>query len=332
MPSILLIDDDEEEFLLMRNMFSPLPGQGDRERYYLEWEPDPELALKKCASSDYDIFLVDYHLGVVNGLDLIRRADALGSPGPFILLTGQGSFELDWAAMQQGVADYLVKNQLNEYTLERALRYALERKNSRNELETRVRERTRELDEKNRALVQEIDRRIHAETTLRRSEERFRMLAETTSAAIFIVQDGVIRYANQTSQLITGYSAEELVGESLNFFVHPDDQQFVSRLIQGNATAQRFTVEIIDRVRGERRFEFRMGEMEFEGRSAYSFTAFDITERDLAEQVLRNAKDELERRVVERTAEIQAARIRLETVLGSLPVSLMIADAAGNIV
>ena len=123
-----------------------------------------------------------------------------GCQAPSILLTGQGSYELDLAAMEQGVYDYLLKDQLNETLLERTIRYALERRQTEEELERRVRERTSELTE---------------------SESRFRALAETTSAAIFIVQDGMIRYANPAARFVTGYLPEELLGKELWRLAHP---------------------------------------------------------------------------------------------------------------
>jgi len=47
--------------------------------------------------------------------------------------------------------------------------------------------------------------------------------------------------------------------------------------------------------------------IEYDGKLAFVVTAFDITERDRAEKALRRAKEELEIRVAERTAELSAA-------------------------
>jgi PAS domain S-box-containing protein len=47
---------------------------------------------------------------------------------PIILLTGQGDQEIDVEAMKAGAADYLVKSRLTADTLERSIRYAIERK------------------------------------------------------------------------------------------------------------------------------------------------------------------------------------------------------------
>jgi diguanylate cyclase (GGDEF)-like protein/PAS domain S-box-containing protein len=333
---VLLVDDDEDEYILIKGLFTRLPGQGNGFRYTLDWVSSYEQALDVCASQDYDVHLVDYYLGGYNGLDLMRAAEALGCDGPFILLTGQGSYDLDLEAMQQGVADYLLKDQINESLLERSIRYALERKEIQEALERRVQERTRELAEANQELHSEIERRRQAEETLRESEARFRTLAETTSAAIFIVQDHKIRYANPATRFVTGYDPEELVGKDLWKLAHPAYQEPLrqSRLVSewARGIPARYEIKIIDRGGDERWVDVTAGNMLYEGSPARLFTAFDITERDMAERALRRAKEELEQRVVERTAQIQATNLRLQTVLRTLPVALVIADGEGRIV
>jgi diguanylate cyclase (GGDEF)-like protein/PAS domain S-box-containing protein len=327
---ILLVDDDEDEYILLKGIFSRLPGRGNGNSYVLDWVSTFEQALESCTTIEYDIHLVDYHLGRYNGLDLMRAAEERGCTSPFILLTGQGSYELDLAAMQQGVADYLSKDQINEYVLERSIRYALERKQAQEDLELRVQERTQELAKANEELKNEMVRRTHAEETLRESEARFRTLAETTSAAIFIVQDQVIRYANPAARFVTGFSPEELLGRELWTLAHPDYQPPLkqSRLVSqwARGVPVRYEIKIITRQGQERWVDLTAGSMLFEGTSAWLFTAFDITERDLAEQGLRRAKAELEQRVIDRTAQIQAATQRLQTVLRTLPVALVITN------
>lgn len=312
---VLFVDDDEDEYVLIKDMFARLPGQGNGVRYMLDWAASYDAALDACARNNYDLHLVDYHLGQNNGLELLRAVAARGYNAPSILLTGQGSYELDLAAMEQGAYDFLLKDQLNEALLERTIRYALERRQTEDELERRVRERTSELAE---------------------SELRFRALAETTSAAIFIVQDGLIRYANPAARYITGYPPEELLGIELWRLAHPAYQAPIrtSRLpthwVENHPT--RYEIKIITRQREERWVDLTAGNMQFEGRPALVYTAFDITERDQAEQALRTARDELEERVAARTAEIQAASQRFQAVLRTLPVGIVIADENGQII
>jgi diguanylate cyclase (GGDEF)-like protein/PAS domain S-box-containing protein len=340
---VLLVDDDEDEYVLMKEMFAALPGQERSPRYFLDWASSFEEALLRCKERQYDLHLVDYHLGQYNGLELMRAAREEGCGAPSILLTGQGSYELDLAAMEEGVYDYLLKDQVNEVLLERTLRYALERRQAEEDLERRVLERTQALAEANdrlgdanRELQNEILRRTLAEEVLRESETRFRALADTTSAAIFIVQDGSIRYANPAARFVTGYEPEELFGAALWKLAHPSYQEALRqhRMVSRWAAdlPARYEIKLIHKDGGERWVDLTAGEMEFEGRPAWVFTAFDITERDLAEQALRSARDELEERVAQRTDEIQAASQRLTAILRTLPVGMVIADERGRVI
>ena len=47
---------------------------------------------------------------------------------PIILLTGSGQHHVDLEAMEAGASDYLVKAQLQAHSLERSIRYAIQRK------------------------------------------------------------------------------------------------------------------------------------------------------------------------------------------------------------
>ena len=291
--SVLLVDDDEDEYVLLKSMFAQLPGSRQGGGYALSWASSLEEATLACQSQTFDLFLLDYFLGKHTGLDVMHALQEQGCTAPYILLTGQGSYEIDVQAMQRGAADYLLKDQLNEYVLERSIRYSLERQNIHDELELRVQERTQALSKANEHL--------------RESEERFRRLTETTSAAIFIVQEKIIRYTNPAARFITGYPPEALVGMELWRIAHPAYQYLLKNDQLGSQWAaylpSRYEIKILNRAGEERWLDVTAGSVDYDGRPAWLLTAFDITERDLAERELQKAKDELEVRVRERTAE-----------------------------
>ena len=119
---VLLIDDDEEDYILTRYVFDEFKNN----QFELEWidnYADGLAALKECR---HDIFLLDYRLGERTGLELLDEAINGGCRAPIILLTGQGDKEIDFQAMQAGAADYLVKSELAAPLLERSIRYSLE--------------------------------------------------------------------------------------------------------------------------------------------------------------------------------------------------------------
>jgi len=61
-------------------------------------------------------------------VELLKAAMDRGCQSPVILLTGAGEHEIDLQAMKAGAADYLVKAELQAKSLERSIRYAVQRK------------------------------------------------------------------------------------------------------------------------------------------------------------------------------------------------------------
>ena len=120
---ILLVEDDEEDYILTRQMIIEARGGIDQ----IDWVTNSERAMLALEQDLPDVVLVDYHLGPENGLDLVQRAVAQEYAVPFILLTGRGSYDVDIQAMQAGAMDYIAKNEANPILLERVIRYAIER-------------------------------------------------------------------------------------------------------------------------------------------------------------------------------------------------------------
>ncbi len=127
---VLLIDDDEDDFLITREFLEDSPNI----KFNLDWTSDYHAALDAIQREDYEVYLVDLHLGHWNGFDLIKRAIAMGCRKPLILLTGAGEREIDQQALELGAADYLVKGQFNSQMLERAILYAIRHWNTLDEL------------------------------------------------------------------------------------------------------------------------------------------------------------------------------------------------------
>jgi PAS domain S-box-containing protein len=91
---------------------------------------------------------------------------------------------------------------------EEALKRALD------EMETRVKDRTAELQKANELLKKEIEERIQAEEKLKESEEKYRGLFENSDDAIFIVdtETGIILDANRQAEILTGSPRQEVIG------------------------------------------------------------------------------------------------------------------------
>ncbi|MFP5212229.1 MAG: response regulator, partial [Acidobacteriota bacterium] len=127
---VLLIEDDEDDYILVKGLLSEVPLT----RFAVDWISNYEKALETACRDDHDIILLDYRLGKYNGLQLMQEIIRRGCRIPVILLTGQGDYEVDVEAMRCGAADYLVKNQISVPLIERSIRHAIERKKAQDEL------------------------------------------------------------------------------------------------------------------------------------------------------------------------------------------------------
>ena len=131
---VLLIDDDEDDVLLTRELFSEINQRDSQVRYELVWERSPTAGFTALCEDRYHVALLDYYVRGQTGTEIVADAVAAGSNTPMILLTGAGSDELDYAAMEAGASDYLEKGHLSASLLDRSIRYAIRSARSRAEL------------------------------------------------------------------------------------------------------------------------------------------------------------------------------------------------------
>ncbi len=124
---ILLIEDDEDDYLLVRDYLSEIGEAAPT----LEWADTYEAGRAALARRAHDIVLIDYRLGAHNGLDLLVAARDVGDLPPAIILTSAGNSAVDMAAQAAGAVDYLIKGQLDATTLERTIRYTLDQSRQR---------------------------------------------------------------------------------------------------------------------------------------------------------------------------------------------------------
>lgn len=121
---VLLVDDDEEDFFIIQQIFSHIPDSP----FIVTWCSEYEEAQQLIKAKKFDVYLIDYRLGALSGLDLLRFAEPSKRQEPFILLTGVGDRKVEKQALQLAAADYLVKGSFGPELLSRTLFYSLGRK------------------------------------------------------------------------------------------------------------------------------------------------------------------------------------------------------------
>ena len=139
-------------------------------------------------------------------------------------------------------------------------------------------------------VVRDITRRKEQEKLLLESEQKFRRLAETISAGIFIYRGEQFVYVNPYAEEAIGYSRHELENMKLWDVIHPDFRQEIKQRAaarqSGKIVPDRYEVKVIRKDGGERWVDLTAGPVEFEGQPAVLITAYDITARYKIEKEL----------------------------------------------
>ncbi|HSU27566.1 MAG TPA: ATP-binding protein [Chitinophagaceae bacterium] len=128
-----VVDDDEDDFFIIKEYIAAM---GDR-TYSVHWCNNYASGIESIKRNACDIYFVDYRLGNLTGIDLLKETAAMGNDVPIVLLTGKGNKSIDIRAMENGATDYLVKSDLNTEKLERCIRYSLDRSAALREVRAR---------------------------------------------------------------------------------------------------------------------------------------------------------------------------------------------------
>jgi diguanylate cyclase (GGDEF)-like protein/PAS domain S-box-containing protein len=118
---VLLVEDDEDDVLLTTTMLREI----EQTAYHVDWATSLDEVESLLARRQHDVYLVDYRLGRHTGLEIARTILSGERHSPVIMLTGLSDRDVDVKAAELGIADYLVKSEIDPGTLERSIRYAI---------------------------------------------------------------------------------------------------------------------------------------------------------------------------------------------------------------
>lgn len=143
-----------------------------------------------------------------------------------------------------------------------------------------------------------ITGRREAEEALLESEEKFRLLAETSPTAIILLQGERIVFANRAAVTLTEYSPEENRDRRFWDYVHEDFRELVRRRglarQRGEVVPNRYEIKIVTKSGEDRWLWVSAATMEYHGKPTGIVTLLDITEAKRAEERLSTALAEKE--------------------------------------
>ncbi|MCB9555327.1 MAG: diguanylate cyclase response regulator [Deltaproteobacteria bacterium] len=222
---VLLIDDDPDDYVITRDLLL------NARQLNLEWIDSAERAINEMATNRHQVYLLDFHLGALDGLTVWEQATASGCQGAVIFLTGEGGRDIDLVVMDRGAHDYIAKEEVTAERLERAIRYAYRSQRRTQELQSLASSDTLT------GLLNQAGFRQQASLALARSIRN-----KTSGALLFIDLDG-FKPINDTVGHQAGDEVLRVVAQRLRETVRHTD-------VIGRVGGDEFAV-VLERVDGQ---------------------------------------------------------------------------------
>jgi len=327
MAKILIVDDDSPGLYALQVL---LEGHGNQ----VEAATNGQEALDKARAEPPDIMISDILMPVMDGFSLCRewqRDDRLRKI-PFVFYTATYTDPKDEElALSLGAARFIIKPLEPDIFMKQVLEVISEAQTGRpTPTEGPLPEEPGYLRLYSERLVKKLEDKM---LELQASEQKYRVLIDSASEGILVVQNGMIVLANPRFIEITGYSKEEILATPFMEFIHPDDRATVldyrQRRLRAEEAPETYSFRIFDRDGKTRWVEISSVLITWEGRPATLNFLTDITERKQAEEDLQESETRY-RAVVEQspdgiylidveTKRIVEANMAFQRLLGYTP-------------
>ena len=263
--SILLLEDDPSSIRLFTRKVQSAPIE-----IVVKEARNRETYIRELELSKFDCIVIDYTIPDITGIEALRLSKEMSPDTPTIIYTGSVGEEKAVECMKEGASEFLLKS--NSIRLVPAILSVVNQKHER-------------------------EARLQAEEAQKQSEARFRSLAETSTAAIFIYHGEKFVYVNSAAEQLTGYTNDELLHKTFWELTHPDHldmiQQRRSAQQRGESVLSRYEFKIVTKDGTERWLDFTVSSIHFEGAPASLGIALDMTnQKKLEQQVRRSQKME----------------------------------------
>ncbi|MFO0606682.1 MAG: ATP-binding protein [Polyangiales bacterium] len=219
-PSLLIIDDNRDLAENLADIFEP-------RGFAVRHTPSAREGLESARAHGFDLALVDVNLPDTRGTELLPALRAASPAGEVVVITGHATLDSAVAAVRGGAFHYVVKPfKVDDLvaTAEGALRQAA----IRNE-------------------------RARLAKMLETSERRYRGVVESTQVLVIGLDGrGVVRLFNRRASDVTGWAAEEILGEAaLEHLLPPEARERVGAQVRsvlaGRRAAPEFEAPLLTR-------------------------------------------------------------------------------------
>ena len=130
--NILLVADDADDCWVVKQ----IPAKSVHSfEYSLETAENISAAVEILKHKEFDIILLDLNLSDSNGIETVIKVHGVSPKIPIVVFTGLDDEETAIQAIKKGAEDYLIKGEALCNVLVRTIRYTIERKRAKVELE-----------------------------------------------------------------------------------------------------------------------------------------------------------------------------------------------------
>jgi len=262
---VLLVEDNPADVRLVQEMLI----QSTDARFKITHADRLAKALASLKEEPFDVILLDLSLPDSQGLETFKQIQAAVSQLPIVVLTYHQDEILAIQTMKMGAQDFLTKGNGEERFLSRAIRYAIERKQT--------------------------------EERLRESNEQYRGLFENNPTPMWIFDHPSTSFvsANEAAVRHYGYSREEILAMTPGDPAAPEE--IASLLRYGSRSDPKSDPDLAGSGEWTLRTkegtlinaEITWSRIRFNGKEAWLISAHDISDRKRIEETLKRSERQL---------------------------------------
>ncbi|MUH00780.1 response regulator [Scytonema sp. UIC 10036] len=336
--TILLVDS----YFNNRRIYRHYLLQDNRQIYTIAEAEFGEQVLEICQQQCPDLILISYLLTDMNGLEVLGQLKAIKEANslPILILVDRVNENVARQAVESGAFDCLIKENITPVSLQLAVQKAIAQthklqqlekllQQTQNELERRKTARTTELERANRQLQTVYEELQVADEELRLQNEeltynrqviveerqRYQDLFEFAPDGYLVTDTlGIILETNQAASILFSINKQYLIGKPLAAFIAREERESFRERLTRMQNLSDWEVSIQPRNRASLSTAVAVTSIyNLQGQPiGFRWLFRDMSLRKQTEQKLQMAREELEKRVAERTVELSQANMLLQ--------------------